>query len=103
MSQCYEWTNYDKKERLDFWWSCGSKLWESAWTGCDKNNAVLTLLSDRWSGDRLIWYGCEGLDFWKADTPFKSELLSICFEDEYYEYEDITGLFPDARGKLGVD
>lgn len=103
MSQCYEWTSYDRRERLDFWWSCGAKLWESAWTGCDQNNAVLTLLSDRWSGNRLVWFGCEGLDFRKADTPFKRELLSICFEDEYYEYKDITGLFPDAEGRLGVD
>ena len=103
MSQCYEWTNFDKKERLEHIWMGGLKFWESAWTGCGQNNAVLTLLSDRWSGDRLVWYGCEGLDFCKKDTPFKKHLLSICFEDEYYEYKDITGIFPDAKGKCGID
>ncbi|MBE6465022.1 MAG: hypothetical protein E7003_06855 [Eggerthellaceae bacterium] len=103
MSQCYEWTNFDKRERLDNVWQCGLKLWESDFTGCGQNNAVLTLLSGRWSGDRLVWFGCEGLGYIKNDTPFKDLLLSIDFEEEYYTYADITGLFPDAAGKLGVD
>ena len=96
MSQIYEWMNYDKMERLDWW--CG-KLFESNWTGCTDNNAVLTLLADRWKGDRLIWYGSEGLETPDDDRPFLKEIEDVCVEDRYYESRDITGLFEEACGE----
>lgn len=96
MSQIYEWMNYDKMERLDWW---GGKLLESSWTGCVDNNAVLTLLADRWKGDRLIRYGCEGLETPEDDRPFLQEIKGVCMEDRYYDSKDITGLFEEACGE----
>lgn len=97
MSQSYTWASYEKNEELSIAW-CGGRIWDSAWTGCKQNNAVLTLLAGRWAGDHLVWYGCEGFDFRKADTPFKRLLRSV-WVDYFYEAKDISGLFPDAEGE----
>lgn len=97
MSQSYTWTSYEKNEEIGYGW-CGGRVWDSAWTGCKQNNAVLTLLADRWAGDHLVWYGCEGFDFYKTDTPLK-ELLRSVWVDYFYEAEDISGLFPEVKGE----
>lgn len=98
MSQVYDWFNYDKMERLDWWWSCGGKLWGNCWTHCEENNALLTLLAGRWEGDRVIRYGCEGLDTPEDGRPFLKEIKDVFFEDRYYDSVDITGLFEETRG-----
>lgn len=98
MSQVYDWFNYDKMERLDWWWSCGGELWGSCWTKCEENNALLTLLAGRWKGDRVIRYGCEGLDTPEDGRPFLKEIEGVCVEDRYYDSVDITGLFEETEG-----
>lgn len=97
MSQIYEWMNYDKMERLGWW--CG-KLWECSWTQCVDNNAVLTLLADRWRGDRLIRYGCEGLETPEDGRPFLREIEGVRMEDLYDNSRDIAGLFEEKRGEF---
>mgnify|MGYP004474497817 CR=1 FL=1 len=98
MSQGYAWSSFEKNEALEVGW-CGNKLRESAWTGCKQNNAVLTLLADRWAGDHLVWYGCEGFDFRNCDTPFKQQLLYEYGVDYFYDAKDISGIFPDSRNE----
>lgn len=98
MSQCYTWASFEKKEAIDICW-CGGKLWESDWTGCKQNNAVLTLLAGRWAGDHLVWYGCEGFDFDDCNTPFKERLLHEYGIEYFYETTDISGVFTDSRGE----
>ena len=98
MSQVYDWLNFDKHEKLDWWWSCGGKLWGSNWTSCEENNALLTLLAGRWKGDRIIRFGCEGLETPEDGRPFLEEIDSGMVDDIEYESEDITGLFEETRG-----
>ena len=97
MSQSYTWASFEKNEETSYGW-CGGRIWDSAWTGCKQNNAVLTLLSGRWAGDHLVWYGCEGFDFDRADTPFKKLLHSV-WVDYFYDATDISGVFPDVKGE----
>ena len=98
MSQVYDWFNYDKMERLDWWWSCGGKLWGNCWNRCEENNALLTLLAGRWKGDRVIRYGCEGLDTPEDGRPFLKEIEAVNVEEMCYDSPDITGLFEETRG-----
>jgi hypothetical protein len=58
------------------------------------------LLADRWKGDRLIRYGCEGLETPLDGRPFLKEIEGVCVEDRYYESKDIAGLFEETRGEL---
>lgn len=102
MSQVYEWFNYDKRERLDWWWAGGGKLWAASWTGHEGNNALLTLLTGRWKGDRVIRYGCEGLELPDDGRPFLKEIEGVCVEDIYFDSlaRDVTGLFEEAAGQI---
>ncbi len=98
MSQVYDWFNYDKMERLDWWWSGGGKLWGNCWNRCEENNALLTLLAGRWKGDRVIRFGCEGLEGPEDDRPFLREIEGVDVEDRYYNSRDITSLFEETCG-----
>ena len=99
MSQGYTWVSFEKDEEIGIGW-CGNKLWDTTWTGCKENNALLTLLAGRWAGDHVVRYGCEGFDFYKEDTPFKKLLLSDEYGvDYFYDATDVSGVFPDAKGE----
>lgn len=99
MSQVYSWLNYDKMERLEWQWVNGGKLWSCCSTHCEENNVLLTLLSDRWRGDRVIRYGCEGLDVPEDNRPFLLEIKGVSIEDRYHDSVDITDLFEAARDR----
>lgn len=97
MSQYFNWVNFDKREIIADWpWTCGSGLRESAYVGCEKTDAVLTMLASDWAGDIVVFLG-DYAHFENETDPNRREverrLAGMSCEDYIYNCTDICGRF----------
>ena len=108
MSQYFEWVNYTKRQRLEgdiFPESLGRS--DSCFVGSASLDAASTLLEGPWRGDLVAFAGEYIFDLEEDVTPEShpglSRLLEVAIDpyDIEYEFEDVTGRFAFARGKVG--
>lgn len=98
MGEYFDWVNLDKKEYVySNPWNCGPKLTENCFVGNEKTDAVLTLLSERWRGDRVVFMG-DYAEFSDEVDPFRrafeEELAGKGIQDYLFDdLTDITGIF----------
>ena len=101
MSQYFNWVNFDKREIIADWpWPCGSGLRESAYVGCEKTDAVLTMLASDWAGDIVVFLGDYAHFENETDSnrhEVERRLAGMSCEDYIYSCTDICGRFDYTR------
>ena len=107
MGEYYKWINIDKHEYIcpaDF--DYGNKYTETVHRDSEPTLALYTLLSDRWKGDHILWFGDEcpltGEEKYEiirtlykqsADYGYPGDAEGMIFET----YTNISGLFSEAE------
>ena len=103
MGQCFNWVNVDKHEWLDgAFWGNAPTLHGRTIAPCEENQALLTLLTTRWRGDVVVFFG-DYADFSGIDHPgcryIQAALDAAHLDpaDFMYESREAVGNFKIAK------
>lgn len=107
MGEDYKWVNVDKREYIEpFAFDYGARFHQCMSRENEVRNALHSLLSDEWKGDRILWIG----DSCSVEESYPNDLIRVLYEqtvefgypedvfDLIYEtYRDVSGLFKEAE------